>query len=105
MKYLLNNEIISEQKFWSEFESAIYNYVEENIDDIIDVENEIITIGALTYCPSEVLKNTDPIAYNCYISDTANCFYGDYKYNLEREEEVEIDGSTFQIVEDESEAD
>ena len=103
MKYLLNNEIISEQEFWSEFESSIYNYVEENIDDIIDETNEEVNIGALTYSPSEVLKTVDPIAYNCYISDMVSNYYGDFKYDLEREEEVEIDGNSFQIIEDESE--
>ena len=104
MKYLLNNEITTEEIFWNEYEKAIYSYVEENIDEIIDEENEIITIGSLTYYASDVLKNTDPVAYRCYISDTVDYFYGDYKYSLEREEEVEIDGSTFQILEDESEA-
>ena len=103
MKYLLNNEIISEQEFWSEFESSIYNYVEENIDEIIDEENEEVNIGSLTYSPSEVLKNIDPVAYDCYISDMVSNYYEDFKCDLECEEEVEIDGNAFQIIEDESE--
>ena len=104
MKYLLNNEIISEQEFWSEFENSIYNYVEENIDEIIDETNEEVNIGSLTYSPSEVLKNVDPVAYRCYISDMADAYYSDYKYEIETFGRADVFGDIFETIEDESEA-
>lgn len=102
MKYLVDGIEMAEQEFWSKFESVIYDYTAENIDDFIDQENEEVSIGSLTYSPSDVLKNVDPIAYRCYISDMADCFYGDFKYELERYDVVEIDGIEF-IIEDNEE--
>lgn len=37
--------------------------LEEAFDEMLDESNELIKIGTLTYLPSQVLKNTDPIAY------------------------------------------
>ena len=37
--------------------------LEEAFDEMLDECNETIKIGTLTYLPSQVLKNTDPIAY------------------------------------------
>lgn len=102
MKYLVNEEMMTEKDFWREFENIISDYVDENLDDLIDEMNEEVSIGSLTYSPSEVLKNVDPIAYRCYSSDLENMFYGDFKYELERYGEVEIDGTTF-IIEDNEE--
>lgn len=102
MKYLVDGIEMAEQEFWSKFESVIYDYTEENIDEFIDQENEMVQIGSLTYYPSHVLKNVDPIAYNCYISDMADCFYSDFKYELERYGELEIGGTEF-IIEDNEE--
>ena len=102
MKYLVNEEMMTEKDFWREFENIISDYVDENLDDLIDEENEEVSIGSLTYSPSQVLKNVDPIAYRCYISDMADYFYGDFKYELERYGEVEVDGTTF-IIEDNEE--
>ena len=102
-KYYVNDEERSEKEFWDLLEVAITNEVEENIDDIIDEENEEIHIGSLTYYPSQVLRNCDPVAYRCYQSDIENYYYSDDKYYLEQGDEVERDGTTFRIEEKEDE--
>jgi hypothetical protein len=43
--------------------------LEERFDEMLDETNEIIKIGSLTYLPSQVLKNTDPIAYRIGLSE------------------------------------
>jgi len=44
----------------------------EYVDEIINETNETIKIGNLTYLPSQVLKNTDPIAYRQIVLDIAD---------------------------------
>lgn len=102
-KYLVNDEERNEKDFWDMLDYSIENEVDENLDELIDNENETIHIGSLTYSPSEVLKECDPIAYRCYADDLRNFFYEDDKYELERGEEVYRDGSTFRIEEEEDE--
>ena len=48
--------------------------LEEAFDEMLDECNETIKIGTLTYLPSQVLKNTDPIAYRIGKYDFAD-FY------------------------------
>jgi hypothetical protein len=102
MKYLVDGIEMQELEFWSEFSNIIQDYVDENLDDFIDEMNEEVTIGSLTYYPSLVLKEVDPIAYRCYGDDLHNHFYCDFKYELERYGECQINGTEF-IIEDNEE--
>jgi hypothetical protein len=43
--------------------------IEEQFDEMLDESNELIKIGTLTYLPSQVLKNVDPIAYRIGLSE------------------------------------
>ena len=43
--------------------------IEEQFDEMLNETNELIKIGKLTYLPSQVLKNTDPIAYRIALSE------------------------------------
>lgn len=107
MKYLVNNEEMTMEQFWNKFEKVINDYADNNtdaIDDIIDDMNEVIHIGSLTYYASDVLKNTDPVAYRCYISDMVDAYYSDYKYEIETFDRADVFGDIFEIIEDESEA-
>ena len=47
------------------------NY-EDQFDDSLDDSIPGIEIGCLTYSPSHVLKNVDPIAYRCGLNDFVN---------------------------------
>ena len=102
-RFYVNDEERSEKDFWDMLDYSIENEIEENLDNIIDEENEEIKIGCLTYSPSQVLKECDPVAYRCYGDDVKNWYYEDDKYDLEQGNEVERDGSTFRIEEEEEE--
>lgn len=56
--------------------------VEEMFDEALD-EGELIRIGNLTYLPSQVLKNTDPIAYNEGVWDFADWLASENEYEIE----------------------
>jgi hypothetical protein len=47
----------------------ITSEIEERFDEMLDEVNELIKIGTLTYLPSQVLKNVDPIAYRIGLSE------------------------------------
>jgi hypothetical protein len=42
---------------------------EQRYDDFIDESNPIVEIFGMQYNPSRVLKELDPIAYNCGLAD------------------------------------
>ena len=42
---------------------------EEQFDELLDESIPEIEIGNLTYSPSYVLKNVDPVAYRCSLND------------------------------------
>lgn len=85
---------------------AISEYItdrcEDEYDEMLDDCNEAVTIGNLTYSPSEVLKRVDPIAYRCGMADWADGERSDALYTIERmdegDEEQFIGGITVRMV-------
>ena len=102
-KYYINDCEVLENDFCESLEEDINIYVEENIDEIIDECYEEVEIGCCTFYPSEILKNCDPIAYNCYISDEENAEYENFKYELENGDEIEVNDTFYRIEEEEDE--
>lgn len=102
-KYLIDNEEVSKEVFDSNLEDAVRNYVEEYYDDILDECYDEIEIGCCTFTASQILKNCDPIAYNCGISDEVDVYLSDAQYDLECGRTVEYDRCVFEIVEEEDE--
>jgi len=51
--------------------------LEERFDEMLDETNDLIKIGSLTYLPSQVLKNVDPIAYRIGKYDFADMGFAD----------------------------
>ena len=47
---------------------------EDQFDDMLDDSIPEIEIGRLTYSPSYVLKNVDPVAYRCGLNDFVDSF-------------------------------
>ena len=45
---------------------------EDQFDESLDDSIPEIEIGCLTYSPSHVLKNVDPVAYRCGLNDFVN---------------------------------
>lgn len=84
---------------------AIADYLadcEDEYDEMLDECNEIVTVCGMTYSPSEVLKNVDPIAYRCGMADWADGERSDALYTIERmdegEEESFVGGITVRMV-------
>ena len=51
--------------------------LEERFDEMLDETNDLVKIGSLTYLPSQVLKNVDPIAYRIAKYDFADMGFAD----------------------------
>ena len=49
-------------------EKEVEEYTEEQYDDLLDCDGPVIVCG-MEYDPSRILKELDPIAYNCGLSD------------------------------------
>ena len=44
--------------------TAIREMVEDMVDEMLDADGQVITVAGITYVPSQILKEMDPIAYN-----------------------------------------
>ena len=104
-KYLIDFEEFNEEDFYEALEDEANYYVEENYDELLDECYEEVHIGCCTFYASQILKECDPIAYNCGISDEQSRVLEDAKYELETSGETEINGKLFQIEEDDEEDD
>ena len=88
IKFLFNGEEFETRE---EAEDYIYDdYACELYDDYLDEQGEINICG-LTYSPSEVLKEVDPIAYRCGYNDFCDSFYDEIEEEEEEEEEEEYE--------------
>ena len=83
----LNKEIKIKQH---EIDSFEYEVSESDFDEFLDDVEESVTIYGITFYPSDILKNCDPIAYRCAKSDYESDFdlddveeYQDLKQELE----------------------
>lgn len=57
------------EKLEEPIELEVEKYTEEDYDEMLNELYGPINIGCLTFDPSEILSNLDPIAYNCGFSD------------------------------------
>ena len=64
----MQTQIANKEKQQSQIELDPDNY-EDQFDDSLDDSIPEIEIGCLTYSPSHVLKNVDPVAYRCSLND------------------------------------
>ena len=53
----------------SEIDNFEYEISESDFDSVLDDNEESVTIFGMTFYPSDILKNCDPIAYRCAKSD------------------------------------
>ena len=65
--------IANKEKQQSKIELDPDDY-EDQFDESFDESIPEIEIGSLTYSPSHVLKNVDPIAYRCSLNDFVDYF-------------------------------
>lgn len=99
-KYLIDNEAVEETEFWERLEEEVRCEVDLHLDDMIDECYEEVKIGLMTFYPSQILKNCDPIAYSMIGDDFVDQRLEDDKYDLERGESVDVGPYTFEIIED-----
>lgn len=66
-----------------EFETISEYEASQRYDDMLDDCNGDIDIMGMKYCTSRVLKEVDPIAYNCGFSDYVSSLY---------EENIKVEG-------------
>ena len=83
----LKDEITLKEQEIDNFE---YECSDDDFDDFLDQIYPEINIGSLTFYPSQVLKECDPIAYRCAKSDYESEYdlddceeYADLKADLE----------------------
>ena len=83
----LQAELSSKQ---TELENFEYEATDDEYDDFLDEVNPDISIGSLTYSPSQVLKSVDPVAYRCGKSEyEADYDLGSCEEYTDLQEEVE----------------
>ena len=65
------------------------------VDDILDQEGDVV-IGGITFSRSHILKEMDPVAYGCMVSDMVSSMIEDLQYDLDRlDPEVDADEVDF----------
>ena len=99
-KYFIDNELVSEEKFYQVLEEENDSACRDSYDDVLDDCYDIIKIGCCELCPSYVLKNCDPVAYLCGLSDYISSNYDDLSYDLEHYGQCTINGFDFTIEEE-----
>ena len=63
----MQSQIADKEKQQSQIEIDPDDFADQ-FDELLDESGEI-EIGCLTYSPSHVLKNVDPVAYRCGLND------------------------------------
>ena len=102
-KFYIDYEEVNEDDFYQDLEYTIEGWVEDGFDDMLDQDYETLKIGYLEFYPSQVLRECDPTAYRCMISDYQSSELDNAKWELENNGEIEINGTSFEIKEEEEE--
>lgn len=103
-KYLIDDERVNEKDFYERLEEEVNDYVDSNYDDILDECYPTFKMGYLEFYPSQILRECDPVAYRCGVSDEQSAKLEEAKDELEYGEFV-INGITFEIVQEDEEED
>lgn len=99
-KYLIDNEEVNEQDFLNRLEQEIAEHCDLNYDDYLDESYGDFDIGYITFSASEILKNCDPVAYRCGLSDYVSDELSNAQYKLEHCDETTVECVTFTIEDD-----
>ena len=102
-KYLINDEVVSKEEFYERLEEEVNDYVDNNYDDILDECYPTYKMGCCEFYPSQIMKECDPIAYRCGISDEQSYRLEDANDELDRYGEFIVNGVQFNIEEEDEE--
>jgi hypothetical protein len=86
-KFLIDEVEVSEDKFWSQVESALDEFCEVNFPEWLDGAYDEITLLGISYPFSEVLEKVDEVLYREALRD-----YVDSENENLKSEINEIDG-------------
>ncbi len=98
IKYLINNNETTKEEFERKLEEAVNTECEGAYDDYLDDGCEPYHFGYLTFYPSQILSQCDPIAYRCGYTDYLDTELSDALYELECGKIVEKNGDTFEQI-------
>ena len=98
--YKIDEQEMNIDQVLARIEEEIDNY--DQYDEFLDEVLETWTTGTLTYYPSQILKNCDPVAYRVGYSEYIDSELENIRYDLERMsdgEELEFYGVTVVFME------
>lgn len=98
-RYLIDEEEITEGKFWDRFDEEVRAEIDQHYDDLLDEIYPDVKIGVCTFSASQILAKCDPIAYRCGIDDFVNQYSEDYKQELENDGWACIGPYDFKVIE------
>lgn len=101
-KYLIDDELTNEKDFFERLEEEVNEYVEDNYDDILDECYPSYKAFDMEFYPSQILKECDPVAYHCGISDEQSYRLEEAKDEL-WDGDFTINGYTFRMEEEDEE--
>lgn len=102
-KFYIDYDEVSEDEFNEELESEIEHYIESSYDDVLDDMYPPYEIGYSTFYASRVLKELDPTAYRCGLSDMVDSELSNAHYDLERDGVYKVNATRYEIVEEDEE--
>ena len=100
-KYIIDVEEVREEDFYDILEDEVNDYVVKKYDDILDEDYKEVKICGITFLPSQILSQCDPIAYRCGVSDTQSDKLDEANSELDLYGSYEINGKMFRIEDDE----
>ena len=100
-KYLIDDELVSKEVFYERLEEEVNDFVDNNYDDILDECYSSYKAFDMEFYPSQILRECDPIAYRCGISDEQSYRLEEAKDELDSYDEFIVNGVHFNIEYDE----
>ena len=97
MTWKYNGELIEESDI---YDIVDREYSEDDYEEMLNDIYDTVKIGALEYEPGHVLREVDPIAFECGRSEDADAIASDI---IESEEPTDNYGFGIEYVDDESE--
>jgi len=102
-KYLIDDELVNEKEFYERLEEEVNEYVEDNFDDILDECYPSYKMCDIEFYASQILRECDPIAYNCSMDDEKSYRLEEAKDELDSYNEFIVNGVHFEIEEEDDE--
>ena len=102
MKYLINDEVVERDEFFRQLQDDMFDELYDDFDDYLDGTFDEVSIGALTFSASQVLKNVDKVAYRCEYNDYLDMRLEDLEYEFDNNEtDYNFNNNTYETKEEE----